>query len=454
MVNRLVLDDRLAATSADIVRKLDDDRLRRGSGGAMLIEFRVENHRSLRDEQALSLEAGSLGDDADPRPREVPGHATRLLTVAALYGANASGKSNVLAAIAFMREAVMRSHRAWPPEGGVPRDPFAWGPKQAEPSLFEVTFLLGGVRHEYGFVADDQRFLEEWLYAWPKGRKQTWLEREGDSFKFGDHLAGENRVVQEVTRPNALFLSTAVQHRHAQLSPIYRWFRALQAVGIEGETASYVLRGMADVWLARALEHPGRQPSLFDDQFADELAEFRELIRAADVGIVDFKLGDTERHGRPRLMVQHRSEHADAWLPLEQESRGTLTLFRIAPVLVEVLRTGGVLVVDELEASLHPLLALNIVRRFNDAATNPRNAQLLFTTHDTHLLGTVLGEPALRRDQIWLTEKDDEGATALYPLTDYKPRKSENLERGYLQGRYGAIPFLGDLVPVDADRGE
>jgi hypothetical protein len=153
-------------------------------------------------------------------------------------------------------------------------------------------------------------------------------------------------------------------------------------------------------------------------------------------------------------MVQHRSEHADAWLPLEQESRGTLTLFRIGPVLVDVLRTGGVLVVDELEASLHPLLALNIVRRFNDPVANPRNAQLLFTTHDTHLLGTVLGEPALRRDQIWLTEKDPDGATALYPLTDYKPRKSENLERGYLQGRYGAIPFLGHLVPVDADRGE
>lgn len=135
-------------------------------------------------------------------------------------------------------------------------------------------------------------------------------------------------------------------------------------------------------------------------------------------------------------------------MPLEEESKGTLTLFNLAPAVLSVLWTGGILVVDELEASLHPLLGLHIVRQFNDPARNPRNAQLLFTTHDTNLLGTTLGEPALRRDQIWLTEKDKEGASRIYPLTDYKPRKEENLERGYLQGRYGAIPFLGELPPV------
>lgn len=106
---------------------------------------------------------------------------------------------------------------------------------------------------------------------------------------------------------------------------------------------------------------------------------------------------------------------------------------------------GGLLVFDELERGLHPALAQQIIRQFNDPRTNPRNAQIIFTTHDTNLLGTMFGEPALRRDQVWLTEKDAEGATVLYPLTDYKPRKAENLERGYLQGRYGAIPFVGDF---------
>jgi uncharacterized protein len=132
-------------------------------------------------------------------------------------------------------------------------------------------------------------------------------------------------------------------------------------------------------------------------------------------------------------------------LPLEEESRGTQTLFRLALPILQAIDKGGVLLVDELEASLHPTLAQEIVRQFNGPATNPRNAQLLFTTQDTNLLGTTLGAPAVRRDQVWLTEKDAEGATVLYPLTDYKPRKAENLERGYLQGRYGAIPFLGDF---------
>ena len=135
-------------------------------------------------------------------------------------------------------------------------------------------------------------------------------------------------------------------------------------------------------------------------------------------------------------------------MPVEEESNGTLTLFKLAPSVLDALWTGGVLVVDELEASLHPLLGLHIVRQFNDPKLNPKNAQLLFTTHDTNLLGTTLGDPPLRRDQIWLTEKDHDGASRIYPLTDYKPRKAENLERGYLQGRYGAIPFLGELPPV------
>jgi AAA15 family ATPase/GTPase len=133
-------------------------------------------------------------------------------------------------------------------------------------------------------------------------------------------------------------------------------------------------------------------------------------------------------------------------LPLEEESRGTQTLLQLALPILESLEEGSVLLVDELEASLHPSVAQQIVRWFNDPRQNPRNAQLIFSTHDTNLLGTTLGEPALRRDQVWLTEKDPEGATVLYPLTDYKPRKAENLERGYLQGRYGAIPFLGNFV--------
>ena len=140
----------------------------------MLIEFRGANHRSLRDEQVLTMEAGRVGDESDPRPRLVSGYSEPLLTVAGLYGANASGKSNVLAALVFAGEAVNASHRLWLPDEGVPRDPFAWGQKTSEPSLYEVKLLLGGVQFQYGFQASDTCFPEEWLYAWPNGKKQVW----------------------------------------------------------------------------------------------------------------------------------------------------------------------------------------------------------------------------------------------------------------------------------------
>jgi hypothetical protein len=425
----------------------------------MLIEFRVENHRSIRDEQALTMRAGRVGAPDDPRPREVPGEKAGVLPVAALYGANASGKSNLLAAFDFMRRAIITSHWLWRPDRGIPRTPFAWGSKSLEPSLFEVTILQEGTRYQYGFVADDERFLEEWLYAWPAGRKQSWFEREGDAFKFGEHLRGENRRIAQVTRPNALFVSAAAQLGHQQLEEINRWFWATNTVNVDRQRPETYEGLDLERWLQQTFngEPPSRQISLSVEAIpAGDHPAVRDLLRAADVGIVDIKLKDRDdapdTHSglqrSPRVMVRHQSTADNAWLPLDEESHGTQALFRMAPYLLHALQNGGLLVIDELEASLHPLLALQVVRQFNDPRANPRNAQLLFTTHDTNLLGTELGEPALRRDQIWLTEKDKEGATCVYPLTDYKPRKAENLERGYLQGRYGAIPFLGPLARV------
>ena len=413
----------------------------------MLIEFRVENHRSLRVEQVLTMEAGRVGDEADPRPRHISGLSEALLPVAGLYGANASGKSNVLTALAFMRDAVLESHRSWSPDEGVPRDPFAWGPKKAEPSMFEVTVLIGAVRYQYGFLASDDCFLEEWLYAWPHGKKQVWFERDSSSFKFGDHLKGENKLIEEVTRPNALFLSAAVQHKHLQLQPIFSWFRALESINLVGPN-SFFDSSSTEVALAPLLL------SRNEASTQQLLQRFRTILKNADIGITDVRidryetdetLGGSRLQRVARFRLKHKSKSGDAWLPLEEESRGTQTLFNMALPILQAIQEGSTVLIDELEASLHPSLARQIVRQFNDPATNPNNAQLIFTTQDTNLLGTTLGEPALRRDQVWLTEKDNEGATVLYPLTDYKPRNAENLERGYLQGRYGAIPSLGDF---------
>jgi uncharacterized protein len=350
---------------------------------------------------------------------------------------------------------VLVSHRRWSPDEGLPREPFAWGPKRAEPSLFEVTLLLGEVRYQYGIRASDDRFVEELLHAWPHGKKQVWFEREDSRFKFGENFKGENKLIEEITRPNALFLSAAVQHNRPQLQTIFSWFRSLQPINLSAGRHSF--RPLPnEIALARLLDEDMidvRQPTLFPNKEspAPLLERFRSLLKQADIGIVDLKVkregpeDDARRFRPPAFYLKHQNESEDAWLPLEEESRGTQTLFRIGMPLLQVIQEGGMLLVDELERSLHPSLAQQIVRQFNDPVTNPRDAQIVFTTHDTNLLGTTLGEPALRRDQVWLTEKDPGGATVLYPLTDFKPRKAENLERGYLQGRYGAIPFLGNF---------
>lgn len=423
----------------------------------MLLQFRVENHRSLRDELRLSLSAASFGGVDDARLIRTPGVPEALLPAIAIYGANASGKTNVLHALAFMREAVLLSYRAWDPEGGVQVEPFALSARRADPSMYEVDVVVDGTRYRYGFVCSAQRIEEEWLFAWPNGHKQTWIEREGDDYHFGRNLSGDNEAIRKLTRSNSLFLAAAAQNNHVQLMPLFRWFRAMQ---VDFRRARPFAVPYA--WLA-AGDVASTQLSLFGEERGgggkepSDRDSILELLRAADTGIIDVRVEDSEREkalrgGSPRrppkILFRHRSaENGDEgiWLPLEVESSGTMALIELAPRLTRALAAGGVLCIDEMEASLHPMLALSLLRLFQDAARNPGGAQLVFTTHDTNLLGTTLGEPPLRRDQIWFTEKDDTGATQLYPLTDFHPRKHENLERGYLQGRYGAIPFLGDL---------
>lgn len=423
----------------------------------MLIQLRVENHRSLCEEQTLSLVAANLGDKDDARLVRSKGLGEALLPVVALYGANASGKSNVIGALAFMQTAVQDSHRLWDPNGGTPREPFALSKKVEEPSLFEVDFLVKDVRYRYGFVIGADKIEEEWLFAWPRGKKQTWFEREGTKFQFGKHLRGENETIRALTRGNSLFLSAAAQNNHAMLLPVSEWFSGRLLVRKSPSNLMF-LAGRAAGMLELSRTMTGA--AWGDSYFRAVLS----LLQAADTGIVDFRLDDLARSGqsgagptahRNKLWFRHKAEDEHrAWLPLEAESQGTVMLLHLATQVTMILWAGGVLCVDELDASLHPMLALELLRLFQDPERNPLGAQLVFTTHDTNLLGGVSGEPPLRRDQIWFTEKDQAGATRLYPLTDFHPRKEENLERGYLQGRYGAIPFLGDLLPPRPAEGD
>jgi len=404
----------------------------------MLIRFRVRNFRSIKNEQELSLVASSLSEhpEAVVHPES---YSFGVLRGAAVYGANASGKSTLCYAMQFVQSAVAESHRAWKPEGGVPREPFALDAEWIEePSSFVVDILLNGIRYEYGFVVDSSQVLEEWLFAYPKGRRQEWFTRDAtrsEEFVFSRLLSGENRTISALTRANSLFLSAAAQNNHEVLSPIHNWFA--ENVWVV-ETFSFAALAMN---VGERCTEPEYRARIFS------------ILKAADLGISGIELvepdpsaGLMERIGAAirslgvtRISLRHRTEGGvDVSLPFSGESAGTRTLFALAGAIVDALDRGGTLVVDELDRSLHPHLALQIVEMFNDPETNPNNAQLIFNTHDTNLLDNEL----LRRDQIWFTEKSEDGATHLYPLTDFRARKHENLERGYLQGRYGAVPAI------------
>jgi hypothetical protein len=336
------------------------------------------------------------------------------------------------------------------------------------PSLFVAQFIVGGVRHEYGFALTDDEVVEEWLNAWPSGRKQEWYSRDKSSFEFGRNLAGENKAIEALTRPNSLFLSAAAQNNHAQLTPVYHWFsRRLRVLPLSGSGwLDRSLRAASSWW--EELGEKGRYQMTIPLPGLPDLdarrARVRALLSSSDLGIQDFMVqedpfgdvrgrrsGTTGRGLKISFAHESKASAAPVWFDLEHESTGTQVLVSMVPNLLHVLEDGGVLVLDEM-SSLHPKLAVAIVQLFQDPTQNPRGAQLLFNTHDSTLLGNLVTDPPpLRRDQVWLTEKDRDGATHLYPLTDFKPRPTENLQRGYLQGRYGAIPFIGSLGAVSKD---
>ncbi|MFI7433182.1 AAA family ATPase [Micromonospora haikouensis] len=424
----------------------------------MLLSFRFANHRSFRDEQQLNLTPvyGDGSEASESTPQAVP--------VVGVFGANASGKSNSLGALAFMRDMVVGSDRAVEPGEGLSREPFRLDPNAApQPSRYVIDLLLGGTRHTYGFAIDDERVLEEWLYHYPVGRRRRVFERDGDEFTWGEESGrrGELGQIAGITAPTALFLSTAARFGHSRPEPdptnpqplhdTYRWFY-LASSRTDGISELSVLldNGKADNDRTRHL--------------------MVDLLQAADVGIVDLVVrpeqsdtGTSRRRlpngytyvrrlpGRstapPPLRIQfaHQGPHGTALLDLPDQSTGTRQLLALGLHAAEVLRTGATMLVDEIDASLHPILTAKLIGLFRSQKANPLGSQLIFTSHDAALLGTLDAEEILRRDEIWFVEKDDEGTSSLYPLTDFRPRKEgENRQRRYLNGNYGAVPDLSN----------
>jgi len=418
----------------------------------VLIELAVSNFRSIKDEQRLSLVAGKekIHRDANTFEPEQPNGKKRLRLVrsAALYGPNASGKTNLIKALATMQRMVLGSQQQM---GPLPMEPFLLDPEtQSQPTLLEVIIMVEGVRYQYGFSATRERIHDEWLFAFPKGREQRWFEREFhpnegcEEFTFGDRLTGDKEVWRRATRPNALFFSTAVQLNSQQLRPIFDWFHdKFRIVGIGGWSPIHSIE-----WC----QNGNKQRIL-------------KFLRAADFAISDLRIDEVkidpvqlagnlpdpirqllleqikERQGKGyRLRTIHpASDGQQVGIDLQNESDGTQKMFNLAAPWLDALDQGRVLFVDELHDNLHPLLVQFLLRLFHSPETNPEGAQLLFSTHET----AILSDEYLRRDQIWFCERDKEQSTRIYPLTNFKsPKGIANLEQDYLVGGYGAVPFL------------
>ena len=419
----------------------------------MLIEFSVGNFRSFRDVATLSLLTSKLkeNDELDNHNIFQEGKWS-LLRSAAIFGANASGKSNFIRAFGYMRYLVLESATGLQAGQSTKVTRFALNPTAKEqPAYFQIAFLIDGIQYRYGFELDEQRVHAEWLYR-TKQRESRLFVREGQNFDISTTFRKEVRGLEELTRQNALFLSVLAQFNSPTAGSLLSWFRNRVGVisGINDE--HYLL-----YTLARVAE---------DDIFRQQMAM---LLRLADVGIHNVRVESASlsdpaipEHVRNffEKIAEIDGEKAEDFLlrqakmthpvfqdgkridemefELEEESAGTQKFFALLGPILDTLEHGKVLVVDELEARLHPLLTRELVRLFNSAKTNPNRAQLIFATHDIDLLG----ENLLRRDQVWFTEKNRYGETELYSLAEMKERKDASYLKNYLLGRYGAIPYI------------
>ncbi len=314
-------------------------------------------------------------------------------------------------------------------------------PSSQQPSRFDLDFVIDGVRHHYGFEASDTKFVSEGLYTFPRSHSRTLFERTGDEFRFGRELRGQNSSIARLTRTNSLYLSAAAQNGHEQLSRIFEYFRSIRSVrdiNVPGTMASRQLaEDGPDGRVINFLGEVGtgvvgyrRNETEIPEETRTFLWKLTEVLRTAVDEPDNFELDEDGKHVTIELAHQDRGGK-QVYLELDRESAGTRRLLILLDFAFRELDEGVLLLVDELDASLHTHACEAVLRLFCSPRSNPKGAQLLATTHNTNLMNSS----ALRRDQLWFTQKDAYGATKLYPLIDIRTRKSDNLEKGYLQGR-------------------
>jgi len=418
----------------------------------MLLEFSVTNFRSIGDRQSLSLVPGS-SREVRQRFSHVTGvkGAPYALRVAGIFGPNGSGKSALIQAMSFMRRFVVDSAREGQEGDKIDVKHFLFGAEDtSDLSEFEIVILLDGMKYQYGFMVNSEKVHAEWLYVVPPtGRMQRWFERSVDSetgidsWYINPSIKGEKETWRKSTRDNALFLSQAVQLRAESFQPIFHWFQKKLKVIPSSQRLSdnYTAKNCGD---------------------ADQKAKILELMSSVDTGIADFETaeneitediissvftGEMKEHARAQLKDKkffevragRRNISGDlVYLDMADESDGTRVLFALAGPWIDVLENGHCLIIDELSNSLHPLAYHYLVDLIN-SSNNKNGAQLIFTSHDT----SILTGKKMHPDEINFVEKSSALKTVIKPLSDFEVRSDEAIQRGYLGGRYGALPVIG-----------
>lgn len=414
----------------------------------MLIEFSFENFLSIKDKITLTLLASKDTSNDHSLIKTPSLKPMPLLKTAAVYGANASGKSNVLKAISFFKHFILHSHKMQQGDE-IKIVPFKLDENCiAQPSRFEIVFIFAGVRYAYGFSADKQKIHEEYLYHFPKGRQAVIFERNDTHRYTFTADKKEQKELSSRTPQNILYLSSATQWNYQKTAIPFEWLRKHLRVVTSHEKMSFL--GFTAEMLS---QNPGMIETvnrylLEADLGINEIKVSKEAPRQRDTPSAGNGEWREWRHTFPgteiiTLHTQHvgidkQGNEKNLFFKFEEESDGTQKFFSLLGPFIDVLKNGYVLFIDELEVSLHPHLTKFPVALFHSPVQNANGAQLIFTTHDTNLLNL------LRRDQVWFTEKNPKnGSTDLYSLMEFSPRKDQNIEKGYLAGRYGAVPFMG-----------
>ncbi len=405
-----------------------------------LLRFTIENFRSIAEQKSIVLTPDSQVEELAENVAVQGKH--RYFRTAAIYGANSSGKSNVVRGLAMMKHLVDSSVKMNNGEA-LPYEPFALNAEKAQsPTLYELDFLTGGEHYRYGFSHNAQKICEEWLIRIDEAGKATKLfDRDEEGIGVNEANFAEGKGLEERTNDNRLFLSLVGQLGGKISNQILAFFSFKLDVLSGLKTEHY--QSITEMYLLE--QAPGVEALL--------AFLFRAQLGFSDLGWRVQELSPEEP--RIKVLSQHGIYDNEGNRIGEQdfdfkqmESAGTQKLFDMAGPIFATRHNGGVLMIDELDAKMHPLLTQELVALFNDSARNPRGAQLIFTTHDTNLLSAQL----LRQDQIWFTEKDAQERTDLYNMAQMvlpdgtRPSHTTNMERNYIAGRYGAIPYFSPLI--------